>query len=166
MVDTDEITVTMKITAAKQVQYALLAVDGTAVPLGSPTRCQGNLDRRAPGPVRPRRHQKGCCLHQAAEHYILAGLLAAEHRRCPRQKESKLAMASVTIRLNSIGEVKEFNRIAATVPEMWTCIPGATAWMQNPSWVFCPEPGARTDGGQPNPERGRTAQKVCGLLAG
>ena len=25
-------------------------------------------------------------------------------------------MASVTIRLNSIGEVKEFNRIAATVP--------------------------------------------------
>lgn len=19
---------------------------------------------------------------------------------------------------------------------MWTCIPGATAWMQNPSWVF------------------------------
>lgn len=87
MVDTDEITVTMKITAAKQVQYALLAADGTAVPLGgSPTRCQGNLDRRAPGPVRPRRHQRGCCLHQAAEHYILAGLLAAEHRRCPRQK--------------------------------------------------------------------------------
>ena len=34
MVDTDEITVTMKITAAKQVQYALLAADGTAVPLG------------------------------------------------------------------------------------------------------------------------------------
>lgn len=33
-VDTDEITVTMKITAAKQVQYALLAADGTAVPLG------------------------------------------------------------------------------------------------------------------------------------
>ena len=30
MVDTDEITVTMKITAAKQVQYALLAADGTA----------------------------------------------------------------------------------------------------------------------------------------
>ena len=24
--------------------------------------------------------------HLAAEHYILAGLLAAEHRRCPRQK--------------------------------------------------------------------------------
>lgn len=46
MVDTDEITVTMKITAAKQVQYALLAADGTAVPAGgSPTRCQGNLDR-------------------------------------------------------------------------------------------------------------------------
>ena len=87
MVDTDEITVTMKITAAKQVQYALLAADGTAVPLGgSPTRCQGNLDRRAPGPVRPRRHQRGYCLHQAAEHYILTGLLAAEHRRCPRQK--------------------------------------------------------------------------------
>ena len=36
MVDTDEITVTMKITAAKQVQYALLAADGTAVPLGEP----------------------------------------------------------------------------------------------------------------------------------
>lgn len=34
MVDTDEITVTMKITAAKQVQYAMLAADGTAVPLG------------------------------------------------------------------------------------------------------------------------------------
>ncbi len=34
MVDTDEITVTMKITAAKQVQYALLAADGIAVPLG------------------------------------------------------------------------------------------------------------------------------------
>ena len=32
--DTDEITVTMKITDAKQVQYALLAADGTAVPLG------------------------------------------------------------------------------------------------------------------------------------
>lgn len=49
MVDTDEITVTMKITAAKQVQYALLAADGTAVPLGGANRFQGNLDRRAPG---------------------------------------------------------------------------------------------------------------------
>lgn len=46
MVDTDEITVTMKITAAKQVQYALLAADGTAVPLGgAQPGCQGNLDR-------------------------------------------------------------------------------------------------------------------------
>ena len=34
MVDSDEITVTMKITAAKQVQYALLAADGTVVTLG------------------------------------------------------------------------------------------------------------------------------------
>lgn len=47
MVDTDEITVTMKITAAKQVQYALLAADGTAVPLGG-----ANPLPRLPGPAR------------------------------------------------------------------------------------------------------------------
>lgn len=47
-------------------------------------------------------------------------------------------MASVTIRLNSIGEVKEFNRIAATVPGDVDLHSGATAWMQNPSWVFLP----------------------------
>ena len=63
MVDTDEITVTMKITTSP----------GTVAAMRLPTA------------------------------------------RCSK-KESKLAMASVTIRLNSIGEVKEFNRIAATVP--------------------------------------------------
>lgn len=45
MVDTDEITVTMKITAAKQVQYALLAADGTAVPLGGANPLPRHLDR-------------------------------------------------------------------------------------------------------------------------
>lgn len=47
MVDTDEITVTMKIMAAKQVQYALLAADGTAVPLGGAQPLP-----RQPGPAR------------------------------------------------------------------------------------------------------------------
>lgn len=47
MVDTDEITVTMKITAAKQVQYALLAADGTAVPAGGSQPLP-----RQPGPAR------------------------------------------------------------------------------------------------------------------
>ena len=74
-------------------------------------------------------------------------------------------MASVTIRLNSIGEVKEFNRIAATVPGDVDLHSGRYCVdAKSIMGIFCPEPGARLTVGQPNPERGRTAQKVCGLF--
>ena len=86
MVDTDEITVTMKITAAKQVQYALLAADGTAVPLGGAQPVAKATWTGARLALYARGGTKGdaACIKQL--NITLAGLLAAEHRRCPRQK--------------------------------------------------------------------------------
>ena len=79
----------LTVTIFGQSHSAAIGVTMDGFPAGFPVDMEALgrfLARRAPGPVRPRRHQRGYCLHQAAEHYILAGLLAAEHRRCPRQK--------------------------------------------------------------------------------
>ena len=116
MVDTDEITVTMKITAAKQVQYALLAADGTAVPLGGAQPVAKATWTGARLALYARGGTKGCRAGTGSRTLHFSWLLWQNTADARGKKESKLAMASVTIRLNSIAEVKEFNRIAATVP--------------------------------------------------
>ena len=76
-------------------------------------------------------------------------------------------MASVTIRLNSIGEVKEFNRIAAIMPGDVDLHSGRYCVdAKSIMGIFALNLARELTGGQPNPERGRTAQKVCGLFGG
>ena len=69
-------------------------------------------------------------------------------------------MASVTIRLNSIGEVKEFNRIAATVPGDVDLHSGRYCVdAKSIMGIFALNLARELTVDSPTPERGRTAQK-------